>query len=203
MPARIALGTERRDEQAGGRGREGGERVKGKEGGGEEKLNGKVERVAEVESSERRSRKRNTETGKQRESNHGGRKRILIARATRRERRGEYGYIASTIRLRSGLPFGTELGTKQLGSQWDHISTTAPVGRNKMASTIRLLFHPGGDRSFFILLPLRGSKRAPCSPSAVQSANRSESSRHVFPCLLRASLIGRNPLWLSLQLSRN
>ena len=51
-----------------------------------------------------------------------------------------YGYIATTIRLRSRLLSSTELGTEQLGSQWDHISTTAPVGRNKMASAIRLLF---------------------------------------------------------------
>lgn len=63
-----------------------------------------------------------------------------------------YGYIATTIRLRSRLLSSTELGTKQLGSQWDHISTTAPVGRNKMASAIRLLFQiPRGriSPSFF------------------------------------------------------
>ena len=86
-------------------------------------------------------------------SNHGGRKRILIARATEgseREREREsqaYGYIATTMRLRSRLLSSTELGTEQLGSQWDHISTTAPVGRNKMASAIRLLFQiPRGAR---------------------------------------------------------
>lgn len=74
---------------------------------------------------------------------------------------GRTAYIAGIIR--SCLPSGTELGTKQLGSQWDHISTTAPVGRNKMASAIRLLFHPRGrDRSYFILLPrFRSSKRTP------------------------------------------
>ncbi|KAI4503399.1 hypothetical protein M0802_001621 [Mischocyttarus mexicanus] len=33
---------------------------------------------------------------------------------------------ATTIRLRSSLLSSTVLGTKQLGSQWDHISTTAP-----------------------------------------------------------------------------
>ena len=99
-------------------------------------------------------------------SNHGGRKRILIARATEgseREREREsqaYGYIATTMRLRSRLLSSTELGTEQLGSQWDHISTTAPVGRNKMASAIRLLFQiPRGARfllssPFFFLLLL-------------------------------------------------
>lgn len=95
------------------------------------------------------------------------------------------GYIAGTIRLRSCLPSGTELGTKQLGSQWDHISTTAPVGRNKMASAIRLLFHPRGrDRPYFILLPrFRSSKRTPCSP-AIQSADR---RRKPPPCFFPAS----------------
>ena len=97
-------------------------------------------------------------------SNHGGRKRILIARATEgseRERESQaYGYIATTMRLRSRLLSSTELGTEQLGSQWDHISTTAPVGRNKMASAIRLLFQiPRGARfllssPFFFLLLL-------------------------------------------------
>lgn len=131
----------------------------------------------------RRARRRGSS-----ESNYGGRKRILIARATRRERRGAPAYIAGTIRLRSCLPSGTELGTKQLGSQWDHISTTAPVGRNKMASAIRLLFHPRGrDRPYFILLPRpRGSKRTPCSPSAVQSANR---RRKPPPCFFPASCV--------------
>jgi len=94
--------------------------------------------------------------------------------------------------LRSCLPSGTELGTKQLGSQWDHISTTAPVGRNKMASAIRLLFHPRGrDRPYFILLPcFRSSKRTPCSPSVVQSA---KTTAMLFSCLLSGSLITGPP----------
>jgi len=136
----------------------------------------------------RRSRRRRARRRGSSENNHGGRKRILIARATRREESGRMAYIAGIVRLRSCLPSGTELGTKQLGSQWDHISTTASVGRNKMASAIRLLFHPRGrDRPYFILLPRpRSSKRTPCSLSVVQSANRRRKSA---PCFFPASCV--------------
>lgn len=125
------------------------------------------------------------ETGKQREQPWREEKNFNCQGNPKRAS-GRTAYIAGTIRLRSCLPSGTELGTKQLGSQWDHISTTAPVGRNKMASAIRLLFHPRGrDRPYFILSPRpRSSKRTPCSPSAVQSANR---RRKPPPCFFPAS----------------
>ena len=117
-------------------------------------------------------------------SNHGGRKRILIARATEgseRERESQaYGYIATTMRLRSRLLSSTELGTEQLGSQWDHISTTAPVGRNKMASAIRLLFQiPRGARFllsfFFFFFPssiLRNTPRVFQRSISLSSSSR-------------------------------
>jgi len=127
-----------------------------------------------------------TETGKQREQPWREEKNFNCQGNPKRTL-GRTAYIAGTIRLRSCLLSGTELGTKQLGSQWDHISTTASVGRNKMASAIRLLFHPRGrDRPYFILLPrFRSSKRTPCSLSVVQSA---KTTAMLFSCLLRGSL---------------
>lgn len=169
MPARIASGTGRDDEEMKGE--------KGEADGGAD---------VEVENEEI-EKETNTETGKQREQLWREEKNFNCQGNPKRAS-GRTAYIAGTIRLRSCLPSGTELGTKQLGSQWDHISTTAPVGRNKMASAIRLLFHPRGrDRPYFILLPRpRSSKRTPCSPSAVQSAN---CRRKPPPCFFPASCV--------------
>lgn len=112
----------------------------------------------EVENARRSRRRRATETGKQREQLWREEKNFNCQGNPKRAS-GRTAYIAGTIRLRSCLPSDTELGTKQLGSQWDHISTTAPVGRNKMASAIRLLFHPRGrDRPYFIFLPSSSSQ---------------------------------------------
>lgn len=148
-----------------------------------------VENSEEIEKEEHGDREANSQ-----ESNHGGRKRILIARATRRESVEAYGYIASTIRLRSS----SKLGTKQLGSQWDHISTTAPVGRNKMASTIRLLFHPGGDRPFSLLFFASPRLEIHLAPMRCPIGELPQKAPAMpFPASRLQASIRSHPLWLS------
>lgn len=120
----------------------------------------------EVEN-EKIEKETSTEMGKQREQLWREEKNFNCQGNPKRAS-GRTAYIAGTIRLRSCLPSGTELGTKQLGSQWDHISTTAPVGRTKWRSRLDCCFIPAGaivpTLFFCLVLAARNALLVLCRP---------------------------------------